>query len=82
MWCLGRFLPLLIGDKIPEDNKHWENYTTHLEIMDEVFAPVTTPERMDYVGMLIEDFLEEFKDLYPSLRICTLKDRSHPKCIT
>ena len=48
-------------DKIPEDNKYWENYTTHLEIMDEVFAPVTTPERMDYVGMLIE----EFKDLYP-----------------
>ena len=60
-WCLGRFLPLLIGDFISDDYQ----YLTYLEIIDEVFAPITSPERADYVGMLIEDFLEEFKLLYP-----------------
>ena len=65
MWCLGRFLPLLIGDLISEDYQYWDNYLTHLEIIDEVFAPITSIERADYVGMLIEDFLEEFKFLYP-----------------
>ena len=49
---------MLIGDKIPEDYK--DSLGDH-----EVFAPVTTAEQMDYVSMLIEDFLEEFKDLYP-----------------
>ena len=58
MWCLGRFLPIIIGDTIPDGYTYWENYLTHLDIMDEVFAPVTNMERIDYVGMLIEDFLE------------------------
>lgn len=48
MWCLGRFLPILVGDVIPEGYKCWENYLTHLDIMEEVFAPVTSVERMDY----------------------------------
>lgn len=65
MWCLGRFLPVLIGDKIPDDCPYWENYLTHLDIMDEVFAPVTSGGRLEYITMLIEDFLEEFKELYP-----------------
>ena len=65
MWCLGRFLPVLIGDKIPSDYPYWENYLTHLDIMDEIFAPVSSSERLDYVAMLIEDFLVEFKELYP-----------------
>ena len=36
-----------------------------MEIIEIVFAPITSPERADYVGMLNEDFLEEFKLLYP-----------------
>ena len=56
-WYLGRFLPLLIGDFISDDYQ----YLTYLEIIDKVFAPITSPERADYVGMLIKDFLEEFK---------------------
>ena len=65
MWCLGRYLPLIIGDKIPTDNIYWKNYLSHLEIMDEVFAPMTSLERCDYLAMLIEDFLVDFKALYP-----------------
>ena len=42
--CLGRYLPFFIGDKI-SDNYHWENYLTHLEIMDEVFVLVIHEEQ-------------------------------------
>ena len=42
-----------------------------LDIVDEVFAPVTTPDRSDYVAMLVEDFLEHFKELYPSRPLTT-----------
>lgn len=66
MWCLGRFLPILIGDMIPPGYEYWMNYLTHLDIMDEAFAPVSSVERLDYAAMLIEDFLEDFKSLYPA----------------
>ena len=59
MWCLGRFLPLIIGDLIPYEDRHWDNYILLLDIVDEVFAP-------DYVAMMVEDFLECFKESYPS----------------
>jgi hypothetical protein len=36
MWCLGRYLPIIIGDVIPEGYMYWEYYLTHLDIMDEV----------------------------------------------
>lgn len=64
MWCLGRYLPILVGDKIPDEHPHWEHYLTHLSIMDEVFAPICCEDRLDYISMLIEDFLVEFTELY------------------
>lgn len=66
MWCLGRFLPLIVGDLIPTEETHWDNYIILLDIVDEIFAPVTTPDRVDYIAMLVEDFLDGFKKLYPS----------------
>ena len=65
MWCLGRYLPLIIGDKVPIGHLYWDNYLSHLEIMDEVFAPITSSARCDYLAMMIEDFLVDFKELYP-----------------
>ena len=62
MWCLGRCVPFFIGDKIPDDYPFWDNYLTHLH---EVFAPVIHEERLDYLRMLIKDFLHEFRVLYP-----------------
>jgi hypothetical protein len=56
MWCLGRFLPLLIGDFIPEDD-YWENFLTLLDIVDYVFAPVTTHRLASHISLLVEDFL-------------------------
>ena len=69
MWCLGRFLPMLVGDLVPEGDEYWENFLLLLDIVDELFAPVTTPERADYVAMLVQDSLETFKELYPSRQL-------------
>lgn len=69
MWCLGRLLPLLIGQLVPEEDRLWENYLTLLSIMDYAFAPVTTADKADYMAMLVEDFLVEFCVLYPERRL-------------
>lgn len=50
MWCLGRFPPLIIGDLVDENNPYWNNYLSHLEIMDEVFAPVYCLNRKDQLS--------------------------------
>ena len=50
---------------MPEDNNFWDNFLMLLTIMDYIFAPVTNADKADYVAMLVEDFLTDFKDLYP-----------------
>lgn len=64
-WCLGRFLPLLLGDLIPEQDEYWSAYLIFLRIMEYTFAPVLTPDKLDYLQTLIQDFLIEFVRLYP-----------------
>ena len=65
MWCLGRYLPILIGDKLPEGYTYWDNFLAHSEIMEEVSSPIITSVRAEYIRMLIEDYLVDFKLLYP-----------------
>ena len=67
MWCLGRFLPLLVGDVVPEDSAHWEHFLMLLHIMEFLFAQrvsVATTEHM--ATILIETFLSTWEELYPS----------------
>ena len=46
----------MIGSLIDEENPYWDNYLSHAEIMDEIFAPVYHEDRIDYLRMIIEDF--------------------------
>lgn len=57
MWCLGRFLPLIVGDLVTEDSTHWSHFLQLLTIMEYILAPVTSSDSMKYVEILIEDFL-------------------------
>ena len=66
MWCLGRCLPILIGDLIPEEHPYWNNFLLLLDIVNELFAPVTHPHRADYLSIIVGEFLEDFKELYPN----------------
>ena len=60
-WCLSRFFPL-----VPEDEDRWTHYILLLQILELTFAPVTTIDKTYYLEMLIEEFLDDFKSLYPS----------------
>ena len=64
MWNLVRFLPLIIGQKVPESNLHWQNFLLLLTIIDIIFAPVLSSNRISYLSMLIEDHYPEFIKLY------------------
>lgn len=54
-----------MGDLVPEDDEHWENFLNLLRIVESMFAPITTVDKTCYLEMLIENFLSEFKELYP-----------------
>ena len=49
MLCLGRFLPLLIGDLVEEENTYWKKYLAHFNILGDVFSPFTSRDRTEYV---------------------------------
>ena len=66
MWTLARYLPLLIGRNIPENDPHWQHY---LELLDIVFAQVVRPDTPAYVQVTIENHVMEFKILYPDASI-------------
>lgn len=65
MWCLARLLPLIIGEAIPEDDTHWDNFLLLLQIADYVFSPICSHSIADYLTTLIEDYLQTFTELYP-----------------
>lgn len=69
MWCLARLLPLMIGNKIKEDDPYWLNYLLLLTILDLVLAPVTSRDIVAYLRTVIDEYLRGFKQLYPHCRI-------------
>ena len=50
---------------MPESDRNWKVYLIFLKIMEYTFAPVITTDKLDYLQMLIQDFLIEFTHLYP-----------------
>ena len=75
MWTLGRFLPLVIGHLVPEDDQYWDNFLCLLDVMDILFARPVTPDACALAEVLISDHHSNFKDLYPHVSI-TLKMHS------
>ncbi|XP_028403161.1 uncharacterized protein LOC114525900 [Dendronephthya gigantea] len=74
MWCLIRYLPLMIGDKVPEGHQHLELLLLLLECMDFIFSPQVTTEETFFLKHLIKDHHEHFLDLFPGR---TLKPKHH-----
>ena len=65
MWCLSRYLPLIIGEHIPLGFAHWECLLLFLMITDYVFAPVFCHNDMAYIKELIREHHEMFCVIYP-----------------
>lgn len=62
-------LPLLIGDRIPEDDENWNSFLILLKICKIALSPRCTPDTIAYLRVLIEEKLFVFKKLYPDRRI-------------
>ena len=63
MWCLARMLPLMIGDLV-EENAKWSNFLRLLQIEEILFAPTLSVELAAYLSVVIDDYLQSFKELY------------------
>ena len=64
MWCLGRFLPSMIGSLVPEDDEQWQLFQIILEITDLVLSPLATERSMGVLEGLIEEHHHTFIQLY------------------
>ena len=69
MWLLGRVLPLVIGDWVPDDDSHWLLYLSLMEIVDLVFSPKLSQDHVAYISSLISDHHHDFCRLYPDHHI-------------
>ncbi len=74
MWCLLRLLPLMVGDLIPEGEKHWELILSLLSCMELIFSPALTEEAVIFLQHLIEEHHSLFLELYPDRH---LKPKHH-----
>ena len=66
MLLLATYLPLLIGDVIPEDSEHFLLFLILLRICSIAISWEIPPEVIGYLGTLIEEYHVKFKRLYPS----------------
>jgi hypothetical protein len=67
--CFIRNLPLMVGNKIPREEPHWQLLLMLLDILDIVFAPRVTPGLSSYLGHLIAEHHAHLKEMYPSKRL-------------
>ncbi|XP_038569888.1 uncharacterized protein LOC119899416 [Micropterus salmoides] len=59
-WCLLRNMPLLFGDLVQRDDKHWHLLLLLLQIVNIVFSPVLTEGMTIYLNFLIIEHSKKF----------------------
>lgn len=69
MIALTRELPILVADLIPDKDEHWVSFLILLKICSIALSPITTPDTVAYLKVLVEEKLSLFKKLYPDKRI-------------
>ena len=50
MWCLGRLLPVMLGECVPKEDEKWECFLLLLTIVDYIFAPVISKNTLPGIG--------------------------------
>ena len=76
-------LPLMIGERVPANDEHWNNFFLLLTILDYIFAPVISPDCIAHLKDLIDEHHQCFRELYPT---CSITPKMHyivhyPECI-
>lgn len=65
MWNLAVYLPLMIGDQVPESNKEWECFLLLLDILQVCVSPLFSVDLVEYLRVLIKMYLSLFCECYP-----------------
>lgn len=71
---LLRLLPLIIGDRIPEDDGAWIVLMDLKEIVELVLSPKFTEEAIQYLETKIKDHRQMLKEVFPNV---TLRPKHH-----
>lgn len=69
MWNLAVYLPLMIGEQVPNDDNEWECYLLLLDILQICASRVLSCDLVDHLRVLIELYLVAFHDCYPHINI-------------
>lgn len=69
IWCFLRFLPLLVGNYVPESDPVWHLLLMLKDIVDIVVAPKVNSSYIEYLSDLIRDHHCLFKELFPDEKI-------------
>ena len=64
-----RMFPLLVGDKVSEDDSSWKCYLAFLDILDIVVCPIISEGLCGHLKLLIKQYLATFKATYPGASI-------------
>lgn len=72
MWCFVRVLPVLVGSRVPVNNRIWECLFSLRDVLFYVCAPALAREHV----LLMTDVIEEFHDSY---RNCFPDETVKPK---
>ena len=65
MWNLAVYLPLMIGNLVPESDKEWECFLLLLEILQICVSSVFSVDLVEYLRVLIDMYLTSFRECYP-----------------
>lgn len=65
MWCFILFLPLLVGNKIPQNDRKWECILLLRDMMFYVCSPALAREHILNMSDIIEEFHESYRNCFP-----------------
>lgn len=74
LWSLLRFLPLMIGDFVPENEIVWEFLLILKDIVDIVLSPVISIDYISYLSDLLNEHHNLFKEIFKDAK---LKPKHH-----
>ncbi|CAG2215378.1 unnamed protein product [Mytilus edulis] len=60
-------LPFMIGDKIPDEDQHWNNFLRLIQITVLVISPIASDDTVNSLTQLIYEHNLNFKELYPDV---------------
>lgn len=83
MWCLTRALPFILCEKVDRKDKHMKLLLYMLRIMELVFAPKINSSLLPYLSGLIEEFINFFIELFPTVHLINKFHHitHYPECI-